>query len=243
MRGTRRPAGRAGGVAVVAVVLLASVARAQSQDPADFFKTMCIGCHTIGGGRLVGPDLKNVTERKDRPWLVRFLRNPPGMIKSGDPYAEQLLAESRGVVMPVVGVTPEYAGKLLDLIEAESQLPKSRFVGTPLPSRPVTEADVEKGRKLFFGEDPLTHRGPACVMCHSVRGPWGVGGGKLGGDLTTAYTRLGGPTDGRRNVLAWLAAPGTPVMASLYAEGRQPLTADESLALTAFLQSRADGEG
>ena len=54
-------------------LLLAIVSGAPAQDAADFFRQNCISCHTIGGGRLTGPDLKGVGQRKDHGWLVDFL--------------------------------------------------------------------------------------------------------------------------------------------------------------------------
>jgi mono/diheme cytochrome c family protein len=41
-------------------------AGAAAQEAADFFRQNCISCHTVGGGRLTGPDFKNVTQRKER---------------------------------------------------------------------------------------------------------------------------------------------------------------------------------
>src|SRR5690606_13166114 len=103
-----------------ALLLCAAPSRLQAQETADFFKQNCMSCHTIGGGRLTGPDLKNVSQRKDRDWLIKFMLDPKGVIDSGDPYAQQLLKESRGVVMPAIPLmTRERAGYLLDLIDAE----------------------------------------------------------------------------------------------------------------------------
>ena len=43
-----------------------ATATGSAQEAADFFRQNCISCHTVGGGRLTGPDLKNVTQRKER---------------------------------------------------------------------------------------------------------------------------------------------------------------------------------
>ena len=32
-------------------------------DGEQIFKTNCVSCHTIGGGRLIGPDLEGVTKK------------------------------------------------------------------------------------------------------------------------------------------------------------------------------------
>lgn len=53
------------------IVLLLLPAIAAAQDAADFFRQNCVSCHTIGGGRLTGPDLKDVLTRKDRAWLTQ----------------------------------------------------------------------------------------------------------------------------------------------------------------------------
>ena len=112
-----------GGALLLAALLLAAESAPAQQPSTDFFKQNCISCHTIGGGRLAGPDLKNVTQRKDRAWLVQYLQNPKAMMDSGDPYALQLQQEARGVVMPTVaGMSPAQAQLLLDMIEAESKL-------------------------------------------------------------------------------------------------------------------------
>lgn len=52
----------------------------------------CIGCHTIGGGRLTGPDLQGVTDRRSYEWIVAMITNPDSMLRV-DPVAKQLLGE------------------------------------------------------------------------------------------------------------------------------------------------------
>jgi cytochrome c551/c552 len=111
------------------LMLLAAALPCLAQQPADYFRQNCASCHTIGGGRLTGPDLKDVGQRKDRAWLAQWLQNPKALIDAGDPYANKMLQDSRGVVMPAVGgMNPTIANSLLDLIEAESKLPKSHLM-------------------------------------------------------------------------------------------------------------------
>ena len=73
-----------------AVVLgLASAGQAESESSA-LFSTKCASCHTFGKGERVGPDLKGLTERHPRPWLLTWIRSSDKMIRSGDAKAVAL---------------------------------------------------------------------------------------------------------------------------------------------------------
>jgi mono/diheme cytochrome c family protein len=214
------------------VLLFGLPAVLSAQEVADFFKQNCISCHTIGGGRLTGPDLKNVESRKDRAWLQQFLLDPKARIDAGDPYALELQKEARGAVMPtIVGMTKTRAEQLLDLVAAESKLPKSQFVGLQLSDRPFTAHDVETGGQIFTGALDLKNGGPACISCHSVQGIGGFGGGALAPDLTTVFERY----EGRKTLSTWLSAPATPTMKSVFS--KQSLDPEEVLSLTAYFQN------
>ncbi len=205
---------------------------ASAQEAAAFFKQNCSSCHTIGGGRLTGPDLKNVSARKDRAWLSRFIVDPRGLLDAGDPYALELQQDARGAVMPALpGMTKARAESLLDLIDAESKLEKSQFAGVQVSDRPFTPRDIERGRELFLGTIPLANGGPACLSCHGAHGVAGLGGGTLAPDLTTVLERYGG----RKTLSVWLSSPATPTMQSVY--NRKPLEPEEILGIVAYFQS------
>jgi mono/diheme cytochrome c family protein len=57
-----------------------------------FTQRACNACHTIGGGRLVGPDLTGVTERREYGWILAMITNPDSMIRA-DSIAKGLFAE------------------------------------------------------------------------------------------------------------------------------------------------------
>lgn len=61
---------------------------------------VCKACHTIGGGKLIGPDLKGVTERHDEAWLLSFIKNSTAVIESGDPDAIKVWEEHNKIPMP-----------------------------------------------------------------------------------------------------------------------------------------------
>ncbi len=215
---------------LLAAFLLAALT-VRAQESADYYRQNCMSCHTIGGGRLSGPDLKNVTSRKDRAWLTKFMLDPKGMIDSGDPYAAELLRDARGTVMPLVaGMSRTRAEALLDLIEAESLLEKSQFVGIKISDRPFTQRDIDLGKEIFVGTTSLINEGPSCISCHAVPGLGGFGGGTLAPDLTTVFERY----EGRKTLATWLSAPATPMMQSVYKS--RPLDPDEVLAMVAYFQ-------
>src|SRR5262245_16334537 len=108
---------------VCALAIALWPARAPAQVPARDFQQNCSSCHTIGGGRLVGPDLTGVAARQpDREWLINFIVNPKAVLDSGDPYANKLKVQFGNAEMPTVtGMTRPRAEALLELIEAESK--------------------------------------------------------------------------------------------------------------------------
>ncbi len=225
--------GKSAGLCIGIISLLVSQG-AFAQETADYFRQNCMSCHTIGGGRLTGPDLKNVAERKDPEWLVRFMLDPQGVIDSGDAYAAKLVEDARGVVMPKpVGITKDRAEAIMKLIEAESQLEESQFAGLQVSTEPFTQADIDLGREYFTGLRPLENGATACFSCHCVRGTGALGGGRLGPDLSLVYERL----EGRKNLSAWLFAPATTTMQPLFKE--RSLKSEEIHALVAFLEHSA----
>jgi mono/diheme cytochrome c family protein len=215
-----------------------SAACAHAQQASDFFQQNCTSCHTIGGGRLTGPDLKDVSQQKDRAWLEHFIQGPKAVIDAGDPFALQLQQDARSVVMPTVpGLTPEMAKALLDLVAVESALPKSRFAGVSISDRPFTAYDLTAGMALFNGTQKLSRGGPPCISCHTFGTLGALGGGRLGPDLTRVYERLGG----RKAAGAWLVAPGTSTMQSVFR--RHPLQSEEILPLLSLFEDAVRRSG
>jgi mono/diheme cytochrome c family protein len=221
----------------VPLFLIALAAPAAAQEAEQFFKNNCAACHTIGSGRLTGPDLKGVTTRRERAWLREFIPAPVKKVESGDPYMLALQKQYYGIVMPSLpGLTPALVDALLDYIDEQSAggqraaaAPNEQAVAPPEP--PSAPAEIEAGRAIFAGGRRLSAAAPACISCHTMHDIGGLGGGKLAPDLTLVGQRLGH----RQGLTAWLSAPATPTMASVF--GKRPLAPSEIASLAAYLDN------
>lgn len=205
---------------LVSVTLLAR----NVQDPAAFYEENCASCHTIGEGAIGGPDLKGVTARRDREWLIHFMLEPEKF--ADDPAVKQMIKDADGNEMAATeGLTRELADAILTMIEKRS----GNGTAEAVAERRVTEADEAMGRALFSGEQRLSASRASCVACHTASNGFLRTGGRLGPALTLAHDRLGG----HRGLTTWLSSPPTPMMRALYR--RAPLTGDEAHAIAAFL--------
>jgi len=105
---------------VGALALSASVAHAQDAKKGKslYGSKGCGACHTIGKGRLAGPDLKGVTDRRSHDWLKKWLHNPTEMIGQ-DSIADALVVEAKNVKMPNLKLSDsDIEGLLAYLAEA-----------------------------------------------------------------------------------------------------------------------------
>lgn len=82
-----------------------------------FAAKACVGCHTIGKGRLTGPDLAGVTERRSRVWTLAMITNPDSMLKN-DATARQLFMEY-ATPMANMNVSPDEARALYEYLRAQ----------------------------------------------------------------------------------------------------------------------------
>lgn len=99
--------------------------QAVSHPGRAIFDGACFACHSIGEGDRIGPDLDGVHLRREREWLVRWLRDPIGMATS-DSIGRALFAQYQSVPMPPSGLTDEEIDQVLDYLQAVSS-----FTTTP----------------------------------------------------------------------------------------------------------------
>lgn len=61
------------------------------------FNAVCTACHMVEG-RMIGPGMKGVYERRSPEWVMNMILNPNGMLKE-DPIAKALLKEYNNAIM------------------------------------------------------------------------------------------------------------------------------------------------
>ena len=100
------------------------------------FETKCLACHSIAGGDKLGPDLHQVTKRRDDAWFVRWMKDPEGMAKS-DPIGKELLAKYR-IPMPNQNSTEEEIREYLAYFKWADANVVPQGKTQPQPSAPGT---------------------------------------------------------------------------------------------------------
>ena len=91
-------------------------------DGENLYRTRCLSCHTIDGNRNkgIGPDLLGVTSKRERTWLIKWLKAPDKMLKEKDPIAMKLFEEYNRVIMPNMSLSQVDVMDLLQFMSNET---------------------------------------------------------------------------------------------------------------------------
>ncbi len=128
----------------------------QAQEGKDLF-TVCAACHTIGGGRLIGPDLKGVSERRDEAWLIKFIQNSQAMVQAGDEIAVKLFAEYNNIPMPPNNLSDDEVKTLLSYIQnfeagaVKEEVAEEEVVEEPVSDTYAQPTYVRKANARNYG--------------------------------------------------------------------------------------------
>lgn len=210
----------------------------------QIFVSLCVSCHSIGGGTIVGPDLKDITSLRTQEWNINFIVNPQKVVSEGSPLATQLVREY-GMVMPDLGLNRGQALDVLAYLEspqAGGGAPAYAAV-SPAPEGPPSGVDrVEQlspqahdGLMYFTGSKAFKNNGANCRACHNINLLEFPYGGTLGPSLAGVYTRFG-----ERALYASLQLMQFPTMSPIY--GRRPLTDEEIRSLVALFKEAGNKE-
>lgn len=228
-------------MALIFILLVATIIfipeYSYSQSPGEsIFTRTCQVCHTIGKGRLVGPDLLDIENRRTEDWIIGFVKSSQGLVNSDDQDAITLFNEYNKIVMPDQDLSGAEIKDVLLFIKEQSlavgfstKIPDQITGSSGMSLDHAGESEVETGRKLFQGERALTEGGPACLSCHNLINDNIISGGLLAVDLTTVFTRMK-----QQGINAVISDPPFPVMKTAY--NNHQITKDEAFYLIAFLK-------
>jgi len=115
----------------MSVIWLTPVQQGKAAESGEeIFQSYCAACHTIGKGKLVGPDLAGVTTRREESWLLRQIKEPDALIAENDPIVMQLLQEADNVEMPPLELSDE------EVVAVIAYLKNTEQLGAVATSRP-----------------------------------------------------------------------------------------------------------
>ncbi len=107
---------------LMSVILLGPIQHGKAAETGEeIFQDFCAACHTIGKGKLVGPDLAGVTSRREKGWLTRQIKDPERLIAENDPIAMQLLKESDDVSMVSLELSDEEVVAVIAYLKSTEQ--------------------------------------------------------------------------------------------------------------------------
>lgn len=117
------------------------------------FKSTCSACHTIGKGKLVGPDLMNVHSRRNEKWLLSFIKSSQKMVKSNDPVAVKLFNTHNKTVMPdqnlsdvqIKDILASIKSKSIPATVANAKQPSTEKGDKPAASAPKSTTPAKTG--------------------------------------------------------------------------------------------------
>lgn len=203
---------------IAATFLSASSQAAWAGDSAALFSEKCAGCHSIGGGNLVGPDLAASSKwsTTDLSKAIKDMEKNVGPLTSEevDSLVEYLRKPQAAKVVSDSAVKPVEQPQNGDLPKLDG------------PSAAVESGSIASGARLFVGDQSFKNGGLSCVACHRVD----AAGGNMGPDLTAISEKM---------PLAALASAceHTPYKVMKEAYKNHAITHQEALDLASYLQS------
>jgi mono/diheme cytochrome c family protein len=101
-------------------IAISTITVSFAQDGEQLFKTTCAACHTVGKGKLVGPDLKDVQNRHEKSWILKWVKSSQTLVKAGDAQAVKLFSDNNRIPMPDQALTDDQINSILGFIVTKS---------------------------------------------------------------------------------------------------------------------------
>lgn len=156
-------------ILLMAGILFSSVSIAQNKGK-EVFEKNCAVCHKLSDEKLVGPGLKDITKRRDKAWMKKFIAGSQEMVKEGDKTAVQVFNENMKIPMPDHKfLTDSDLDQLITYIETYKPA-EAVVVSVDITKKDGFWRDeIVRGERLFSGVIPFK-KGVTlnCVSCHAI---------------------------------------------------------------------------
>lgn len=84
----------------------------------ELFRFRCASCHSLGTQDGLGPGLQNVSSRRSKDWLLRWLKAPDELLKNKDPIALSLYNRYNKILMPNLKLTDSEIESLIHYLQS-----------------------------------------------------------------------------------------------------------------------------
>mgnify|MGYP003333088647 CR=1 FL=1 len=178
------------------------------------FRTRCSTCHEIGrmpGTTLKpGPNLLDVSERRDHPWLLRWIQEPDKMLEEHDPIAIQLFESYNRLPMPNLRISEHEAQMLLDFIQVESKRMKKVMQVQAIADQQEVEPMecCQKNEEMVLGTDS-DDPDPGL----DSEDPLALSAKKVGSDQQDAVISRKSPSPAPFTLISWASGLGLSMLA------------------------------
>ena len=156
------------GVLMFAFIMAFVYASGQNK-PAEIFEKNCSICHKISTEKLIGPGLAGITQRRDKAWIVKFVRSSKTLIESGDKIAVQVFNENNKIPMPEhMFLSEADVNGLIDYIANYKTPVKKALTVNASKKDGFSREEIQRGERMFYGLIPFEKGTLNCVLCHNT---------------------------------------------------------------------------
>jgi cytochrome c551/c552 len=140
----------------LSLILKGMIAFAQDADGQKIFKQSCAACHSTCANRVVGPGLKDITQKRTEQWLIDFIRDSQSLVAKGDPDAVAIFEEYNRIPMPAQNLSDEEIKAVLAYLdkgeESKAAAPVADTAETPdgPASTPASASSSDYSFLLFI---------------------------------------------------------------------------------------------
>lgn len=109
----------------------------------EIFNSNCMACHSLSDKKLTGPGLNGLMDRREKDWLVKWIRNSQELIASGDADAIAVFEEYNKVAMPPYDLSDAEMDDLLTYIKENAKAGGAEATASAGGSGGTEESDFD----------------------------------------------------------------------------------------------------